>query len=167
MPGTPREYGFSFASDLHASPEAVWSHAADMRGVNREFFPLVRMTCPVPDGRLLSSPPLGQRLFRSWILLFCAALAEAVGPRADPHPHRDGVLAHGLGPVHPEVAPARSTAPRCLPAGLPLEASQPAAVVLSRSGAVGLSRLSGPVRASRQVGRARSTTLVPARLLPP
>lgn len=64
------EYGFSLASDLRASPEEVWSHATNMRGVNREFFPLVRMTCPEPEGRLPSPPPLGQRLFRSWILLF-------------------------------------------------------------------------------------------------
>lgn len=64
------EYGFSLASDLRASPEEVWSHATHMRGVNQEFFPLVRMTCPVPEGRLPSPPPLGQRLFRSWILLF-------------------------------------------------------------------------------------------------
>ena len=70
MQGSTREYGFSFSSDLRAPLEEVWSHATDMRGVNREFFPLVRMTCPVPDGRLPSPPPLGQRLFRSWILLF-------------------------------------------------------------------------------------------------
>lgn len=70
MSGATREYGFSFSSELRAPPEAVWSHATDMRGVNREFFPLVRMSCPVADGRLPSPPPLGQRLFRSWILLF-------------------------------------------------------------------------------------------------
>jgi ligand-binding SRPBCC domain-containing protein len=64
------EYGFSYSSDLRAPPEEVWSHATHMQGVNREFFPLVRMTCPVSDGRLPSPPPLGQRLFRSWILLF-------------------------------------------------------------------------------------------------
>jgi hypothetical protein len=39
-----------------------------MRGVNREFFPLVRMTWPGADGRLPSPPRLGERLFRSWIL---------------------------------------------------------------------------------------------------
>ncbi|PTL78419.1 hypothetical protein DAT35_38440 [Vitiosangium sp. GDMCC 1.1324] len=65
-----REYSFSFSSDLRASPEEVWSHATHMPGVNREFFPLARMTWPGPDGRLPSPPPLGQRLFRSWILLF-------------------------------------------------------------------------------------------------
>ncbi len=70
MPGSTREYGFSLSSDLRAPPEEVWSHATHMRGVNREFFPLVRMSCPVSDGRLPSPPPLGQRLFRSWILLF-------------------------------------------------------------------------------------------------
>lgn len=70
MPGPTREYGFSFSSDLRAPPEAVWSHATRMQGVNREFFPLVRMTWPGRDGRLPLPPPLGERLFRSWILLF-------------------------------------------------------------------------------------------------
>ena len=70
MPGLAREYDFSFSSELRASPEDVWSHATHMQGANREFFPLVRMTWPGGDGRLPSEPPLGQRLFRSWILLF-------------------------------------------------------------------------------------------------
>jgi ligand-binding SRPBCC domain-containing protein len=70
MPGPTREYGFSFSSELRAPPEEVWSHATHMRGVNREFFPLVRMTWPGPDGRLNAPTALGQRLFRSWILLF-------------------------------------------------------------------------------------------------
>lgn len=47
MSRTTREYGFSFSSDLRAPLDEVWSHATDMRGVNREFFPLVRMTCPM------------------------------------------------------------------------------------------------------------------------
>ena len=70
MSGTAREYGFSFSSELRASPEEVWSHATWLPGVNREFFPLVRMTWPGPDGRLHVPPVPGQRLFRSWILLF-------------------------------------------------------------------------------------------------
>ncbi|QRN97067.1 SRPBCC family protein [Archangium violaceum] len=70
MPGPSQEYGFSLTSDLRAPPEEVWSHATRMQGVNREFFPLVRMTWPSSDGSLPSPPPLGQRLFRSWILLF-------------------------------------------------------------------------------------------------
>ncbi len=68
MPESTREYGFSFSSELRASPEEVWSHSTHMRGVNREFFPLVRMTWPGADGRLPSPPRLGERLFRSWIL---------------------------------------------------------------------------------------------------
>ncbi|MFY0570462.1 SRPBCC family protein [Archangium lansingense] len=70
MSGPAREYGFSFSSELRAPPEEVWSHATDMQGVNREFFPLVRMTWPGPDSRLHAPPVLGQRMFRSWILLF-------------------------------------------------------------------------------------------------
>ncbi len=70
MPAPAREYGFSFSSELHAPSEEVWSHATHMRGVNQEFFPLARMTWPGPDGGLPARPALGQRLFRSWILLF-------------------------------------------------------------------------------------------------
>jgi len=69
MSESTREYCFSFSSELRAPPEEVWSHATHMQGVNREFFPLVRMTWPggATDGL---TPVPGQRLFRSWILLF-------------------------------------------------------------------------------------------------
>ena len=70
MPELIREYGFSFSSELRAPPEEVWSHATHMRGVNREFFPLARMTWPGTEGGMPAQPALGQRLFRSWILLF-------------------------------------------------------------------------------------------------
>jgi len=59
---------FSFSSRLAAAPEAVWSHAMSIRGVNRELFPLARMTCPRGLGRDLTRMPLGRRAFRSWIL---------------------------------------------------------------------------------------------------
>jgi ligand-binding SRPBCC domain-containing protein len=64
-----RAYEFSFASRLTAPAAAVWSHAASMRGVNRELFPLARMTHP-PGLTTLEGQavPLGERLFRSWIL---------------------------------------------------------------------------------------------------
>ena len=63
--------GFSFASELDASPAVLWSHATTIRGVNREFFPLLRMTAPAgADAIDHADVRLGERLFRSWILLF-------------------------------------------------------------------------------------------------
>ena len=64
-----RRYGFEFSSRLAAPAAEVWAHATSMRGVNRELFPLARMTHPrelsVLDPARL---PIGQRAFRSWIL---------------------------------------------------------------------------------------------------
>ena len=59
---------FSFSSRLSAAPEEVWAHAMTIRGVNRELFPMARMTCPRDLGRDLTRLPLGRRAFRSWIL---------------------------------------------------------------------------------------------------
>lgn len=60
---------FELCSRLPAPPEEVWVHATSMSGVNRELFPLARMTHPrelaVLDPERV---PLGQRVFRSWIL---------------------------------------------------------------------------------------------------
>ena len=62
-------YRFEFSSRLAAPASEVWAHATSMRGVNRELFPLARMTHPrelsVLDPELV---PLGRRVFRSWIL---------------------------------------------------------------------------------------------------
>jgi ligand-binding SRPBCC domain-containing protein len=66
-----RGYAFEFSSRLAANPEEVWVHATTMRGVNRELFPLARMTHP--RGLSVLDPatvPIGQRAFRSWILAF-------------------------------------------------------------------------------------------------
>ena len=65
-----RAQSFEISSRLSASAADVWSHATSMRGVNRELFPLVRMTHPrglesLDDAEV----PLGRRAFRSWILL--------------------------------------------------------------------------------------------------
>ncbi len=64
-------YEFEIATSLLAPPETVWKHAIDLRGVNRELMPLCRMTYPPGQSTLgEESPPLHQKLFRSWILLF-------------------------------------------------------------------------------------------------
>lgn len=65
-----RAYEFERSSTLPATPDAVWAHATSMAGVNRELFPLARMTHPRGRSRLGSETvTLGRRLFRSWILL--------------------------------------------------------------------------------------------------
>ena len=64
-------YGFEFSSRLSAPPEQVWAHATSMDGVNRELFPLARMTHPRELSALEPGlVPLGERAFRSWILAF-------------------------------------------------------------------------------------------------
>jgi ligand-binding SRPBCC domain-containing protein len=65
----PHGHGFEFSSRLAAPAAEVWAHATSMRGVNRELFPLARMTHP--RGLSVLDPatlPIGQRAFRSWIL---------------------------------------------------------------------------------------------------
>jgi ligand-binding SRPBCC domain-containing protein len=62
-------FGFELSSRLSAPASVVWSHAASMRGVNRELFPLARMTHPRGLESLEGADvPLGRRAFRSWIL---------------------------------------------------------------------------------------------------
>lgn len=60
---------FEVTSELRASPEAVWQHAISPSGVNREFWPLLRMTFPPNVSDLTAAWQPGQRLFRSWLLL--------------------------------------------------------------------------------------------------
>lgn len=66
-----RGHGFEFSSRLAAPAAEVWAHATSMRGVNRELFPLARMTHPAEYSVLEPARvPIGQRAFRSWILAF-------------------------------------------------------------------------------------------------
>lgn len=57
------------SSVLRASPEAVWAHAMSPSGVNRELWPLLRMTFPIDVRDLAERWRPGRVLFRSWILL--------------------------------------------------------------------------------------------------
>lgn len=65
-----RVRGVAESSRLRADPERVWRHATSFDGINYELMPLMRMTAPK---RLRTLDPedvvLGERLFRSWILL--------------------------------------------------------------------------------------------------
>jgi ligand-binding SRPBCC domain-containing protein len=64
-------YRIDVESHLTASAEVVWARVSTMAGVNDELMPVVRMTYP-PEGESLdvSSMPIGEVAFRSWILLF-------------------------------------------------------------------------------------------------
>jgi ligand-binding SRPBCC domain-containing protein len=57
-------------SVVAAPPDAVWERIASFDGVNYELGPWLRMTAP-RDVRTIepAQVPLGQRWFRSWVLL--------------------------------------------------------------------------------------------------
>jgi hypothetical protein len=58
------------SSRLHASQDVVWAGASTARGINDEFFPLLRMTASRhlrENG--LAHVELGTRICRSWVLL--------------------------------------------------------------------------------------------------
>lgn len=61
---------FVFESRLTAPPEVVWHHATRPALLNREFAPLLRMTFPSEMEDLASAFRPGERICRSWILLF-------------------------------------------------------------------------------------------------
>ena len=56
---------------MPAAPDAVWDRVASLDGINHELRPWMRMTAP--RGVETLDPAeirMGERLFRSWILLF-------------------------------------------------------------------------------------------------
>lgn len=58
------------ASRLEAPPSEVWARVTTVAGVNSELRPIVRMTAPPGiDSLAEADVVLGERLFRSWILL--------------------------------------------------------------------------------------------------
>lgn len=59
------------ASILPAATEEVWARAVTPEGINDELRPLLRMTMPSSlRDKTISEVPLGERLGRSWLLLF-------------------------------------------------------------------------------------------------
>ena len=63
-------YNFRFVTTLRARSDEVWRHASSFAGVNRELWPLARMTYPRAMARLMPGRvPLARKAFRSWILL--------------------------------------------------------------------------------------------------
>ena len=58
-------------SVLAATPEAVWERVSTFEGINDELGPVLRMTAPARVRRLEPAEVvLGERIFRSWVLLF-------------------------------------------------------------------------------------------------
>lgn len=67
----PRAREFTVGSRLTAPRQAVWDRISSMEGVNDELAPLIRMTYP-PEVESLTPETVrvGERICRSWILLF-------------------------------------------------------------------------------------------------
>jgi ligand-binding SRPBCC domain-containing protein len=64
-------HSFEISTDLGAPAETVWRHVTTVDGINGELMPLMRMTVPRGlDGATLDDLTLGQRVGRSWVLLF-------------------------------------------------------------------------------------------------
>jgi hypothetical protein len=60
----------TFESPLRAPPREVLAHLSTLDGVNDELRPLLQMTIPgAAAGQSLFTAPVGQPLFRSWLLL--------------------------------------------------------------------------------------------------
>jgi ligand-binding SRPBCC domain-containing protein len=58
-------------STLAAPADVVWGHVSTFDGVNDELRPIMRMTAPAHiRGLEPQDVVLGERLFRSWVLLF-------------------------------------------------------------------------------------------------
>src|SRR5947207_12757197 len=65
------EHRFEVSSVVPAARAAVWQRISTMAGVNAELMPLARMTYPAAVAELRAEDVVpGERLFRSWILLF-------------------------------------------------------------------------------------------------
>lgn len=65
--------GFQVSSVVPATPAEVWTRAGTIEGVNYELLPFARMTCPRAFAGMRlddATATPGERLFRSWILLF-------------------------------------------------------------------------------------------------
>lgn len=58
------------SSRLKCKRQVIWESISSINGANKEFYPLLKMTCPFPDLRINPSLITDRPLFRSWLLLF-------------------------------------------------------------------------------------------------
>lgn len=71
--GEPRAHTteLEFSCVVEAPAERVWGEVTHFAGINGELMPLLRMTSPRAwADRTIEDAEPGQRLFRSWLLLF-------------------------------------------------------------------------------------------------
>jgi hypothetical protein len=61
---------FTVSTVVPADPDTVWDRVATIEGISHELGPFFRMTAPRGLTLDVATVPLGQRWFRSWILLF-------------------------------------------------------------------------------------------------
>jgi ligand-binding SRPBCC domain-containing protein len=65
------DFTFSIESEINASKELVWQHVTQMKNVNAELMPYVRMTYPDERSEIAGREiPLNTVLFKSVLLLF-------------------------------------------------------------------------------------------------
>jgi len=112
-------YRFTVSSVVPAPPARVWERITSMEGINHELMPIARMTHPRGLTELdPAEVPIGRRLFRSWILLFCVlpidyddiTLLRFTPASASPSRHRCSASAAGTtsAPSKTQTAPAAS-----------------------------------------------------------
>lgn len=71
MTRAARTVELEFSSVVQAPAGRVWDDATRFGGINGELLPLMRMTAPREwADRTINDAQPGQRLFRSWLLLF-------------------------------------------------------------------------------------------------
>jgi ligand-binding SRPBCC domain-containing protein len=71
MNGDPRSAEVAVSSHLDATPARVWDRVVAPEGIRDEMHPYLRMTLPAGVERLdPENIELGERIGRSWILLF-------------------------------------------------------------------------------------------------
>jgi ligand-binding SRPBCC domain-containing protein len=91
---------FTVSSVVPAPPEAVWARVTTMDGINQELMPIIRMTIPRDLAAFtIADAPLGERAFRSWILLFGLVPIDAhdltlitVDPARSFHEHSSSLM---------------------------------------------------------------------------
>ena len=69
MPAAQTPLRVELSTHVAASPEVVWARVSTFDGVNHELGPWLRMTAPAGVRIDVASVPIGQRWFRSRLLL--------------------------------------------------------------------------------------------------
>lgn len=66
-----KDFSFSIESEINSTKEILWQHITQMKNINAELLPYIRMTYPDDMSEIgVREVPLKQTLFKSVILLF-------------------------------------------------------------------------------------------------